>query len=128
MMEKILLVSTDPASNIGQVFGVKIGNHITPIETITGLCGLEIDPQAAAQNYRDRITAPVRGVLPDKTVKGSRNSSLGPARRKLQPLMNLPVFLLTLILQKNLITLSLIQRLRDIQFAYSSCLEPGVIF
>ncbi|GDX38839.1 arsenical pump-driving ATPase [Methylocystaceae bacterium] len=68
--KKILLVSTDPASNIGQVFGVKIGNHITPIETITGLCGLEIDPQAAAQNYRDRITAPVRGVLPDKTVKG----------------------------------------------------------
>ena len=68
--KRVLLVSTDPASNVGQVFGVGIGNRITPIPGVTGLAGLEIDPQAAAQAYRDRIVGPVRGVLPEAVVKG----------------------------------------------------------
>jgi len=67
---QVLLVSTDPASNVGQVFGVAIGNRITPILAVKGLSALEIDPQAAAQAYRDRIVGPVRGVLPDAVVKG----------------------------------------------------------
>lgn len=66
---RVLLVSTDPASNVGQVFGVNIGNHITPIPAVPQLAALEIDPQAAAQLYRDRIVGPVRGVLPDAVVK-----------------------------------------------------------
>lgn len=66
----VLLVSTDPASNVGQVFGVKIGNQHTPIPAVAGLTALEIDPQAAAQHYRDRIVGPVKGVLPDNIVKG----------------------------------------------------------
>lgn len=68
--QRVLLVSTDPASNVGQVFGISIGNKITPITNVPGLAALEIDPQAAAQAYRDRIVGPVRGVLPDATVKG----------------------------------------------------------
>ena len=68
--KQVLLVSTDPASNIGQVFGVTIGNKVTPIESVAGLSALEIDPQVAAQQYRDRIVGPVRGVLPDTVVKG----------------------------------------------------------
>lgn len=67
---RILLVSTDPASNVGQVFGIKIGNNITAIPSVTNLSALEIDPQAAAQLYRDRIVGPVRGKLPDAVVKG----------------------------------------------------------
>jgi arsenite-transporting ATPase len=68
--QRVLLVSTDPASNVGQVFGIAIGNHITPVPGVLGLAALEIDPQAAAQGYRDRIVGPVRGVLPDAVVKG----------------------------------------------------------
>jgi arsenite-transporting ATPase len=68
--KRVLLVSTDPASNVGQVFGITLGNHITPIAAVPGLSGLEIDPQAAAQAYRDRIVGPVRGVLPEGVVKG----------------------------------------------------------
>lgn len=68
--KQVLLVSTDPASNVGQVFGVAIGNHITAIPTVANLSALEIDPQEAAQAYRDRIVGPVRGVLPDPVVKG----------------------------------------------------------
>jgi len=67
--KRVLLVSTDPASNVGQVFGVGIGNRITAIPAVAGLDALEIDPQAAAQAYRDRIVGPVRGVLPDAVVK-----------------------------------------------------------
>lgn len=68
--KRILLVSTDPASNVGQVFGIKIGNNITAIPSVANLSALEIDPQAAAQLYRDRIVDPVRGKLPDAVVKG----------------------------------------------------------
>jgi len=68
--QRVLLVSTDPASNVGQVFGIEIGNHITAVPEVANLSALEIDPQAAAQAYRDRIVAPVRGVLPEGVVKG----------------------------------------------------------
>lgn len=61
---RVLLVSTDPASNVGQVFGVSIGNTVTPIPEVTGLAALEIDPEQAAAAYRERIIAPVRGLLP----------------------------------------------------------------
>ena len=66
---QVLLVSTDPASNVGQVFGISIGNQIASIPVVPGLSALEIDPQAAAQVYRDRIVGPVRGILPESVVK-----------------------------------------------------------
>lgn len=68
--KKVLLVSTDPASNVGQVFGVTIGNRVTAIASVPRLSALEIDPQGAAQAYRDRIVGPVRGVLPDDVIQG----------------------------------------------------------
>ncbi|AVZ78762.1 arsenical pump-driving ATPase [Zoogloeaceae bacteirum Par-f-2] len=67
---RVLLVSTDPASNVAQVFGQEIGNHVVPIAAVPNLSALEIDPEAAAQAYRDRIVGPVRGVLPDEVVRG----------------------------------------------------------
>jgi len=67
--KRVLLVSTDPASNVGQVFGITIGNRITAISAVERLFALEIDPQAAAQVYRERIVGPVRSLLPDSVVK-----------------------------------------------------------
>jgi arsenite-transporting ATPase len=64
----VLLVSTDPASNVGQVFGVRIGNTVTPIAAVPGLSALEIDPEQAAEQYRERIVGPVRGLLPPAEV------------------------------------------------------------
>ncbi len=75
--KSVLLVSTDPASNVGQVFGIGIGNQITDIPAVPNLSALEIDPQAAAQAYRDRLVNPVRGVLPDDVVKGIEESLSG---------------------------------------------------
>ncbi|WP_094979761.1 arsenical pump-driving ATPase [Rhodococcus pyridinivorans] len=62
--KKVLLVSTDPASNVGQVFGLSIGNTITEVPAVPGLCALEIDPEEAAAAYRERIVGPVRALLP----------------------------------------------------------------
>ena len=67
--KRVLLVSTDPASNVGQVFKQTIGNQTTKITAVPGLSALEIDPQAAAQAYRDRIVTPVKGILPDAVVR-----------------------------------------------------------
>lgn len=66
---KVLLVSTDPASNVGQVFDTEIGSRITPISGVHGLDALEINPEEAAADYRERIVAPMRDVLPDKALR-----------------------------------------------------------
>ncbi|TFC03338.1 arsenical pump-driving ATPase [Cryobacterium sp. MDB2-33-2] len=68
--KKVLLVSTDPASNVGQVFGVTIGNTVTDLDSVPGLSALEIDPEQAAAAYRERIVAPVRGLLPEDELAG----------------------------------------------------------
>jgi arsenite-transporting ATPase len=64
----VLLVSTDPASNVGQVFDLSIGNTLTAVPTVPGLTALEIDPDQAATAYRERIVGPVRGLLPEAEV------------------------------------------------------------
>ncbi|WP_164104534.1 arsenical pump-driving ATPase [Candidatus Laterigemmans baculatus] len=67
--KQVLLVSTDPASNLAHVFGVEIDEHEpTSIVEVPGLFALNIDPEAAAQTYRDRIVGPVRGQLPTAVV------------------------------------------------------------
>lgn len=74
---RVLLVSTDPASNVGQVSGQTIGYTVTPMSEIQGLDALEIDPQAAAEVYRQRIVGPVRGVLPEGVVAGIEEQRSG---------------------------------------------------
>lgn len=64
----VLLVSTDPASNVGQVFGLTIGSTLTAVPAVPGLSALEINPEQAASAYRERIVGPVRGLLPDVEV------------------------------------------------------------
>jgi arsenite-transporting ATPase len=65
---RVLLTSTDPASNVGQVFGVAVGNTVTAVPGVPGLDALEIDPQQAADAYRATIIDPVRGLLPPDEV------------------------------------------------------------
>jgi arsenite-transporting ATPase len=62
---RVLLVSTDPASNVGQVFGLTIGAQITAVPDVPRLQALEIDPEQAAVAYRERVLGPLRGRLPD---------------------------------------------------------------
>lgn len=61
--KRVLLISTDPASNVGQVFGVDIGHRVVAIPDVPGLDAMEIDPDEAAERYRERTLAPVRDFL-----------------------------------------------------------------
>ena len=66
--KRVLLTSTDPASNVGQVFDVAVGNTITPVPSVPGLDALEIDPQQAVDTYRASIIDPFRELLPPDEV------------------------------------------------------------
>ena len=66
--KRVLLVSTDPASNLDEVLGVPLGSAPRPITTVAGLFALNIDPEAAAKAYRERVVGPYRGVLPDAAI------------------------------------------------------------
>jgi arsenite/tail-anchored protein-transporting ATPase len=66
--KKVLLISTDPASNLDEVLGVRLGNTPTVIPAAPNLWAMNIDPEASAHAYRERMVAPYRGVLPDVAV------------------------------------------------------------
>ncbi len=67
--KKVLLVSTDPASNVGQVFSQSIGNNIKPITLVPNLFAIEIDPQTAAEEYRNKIINPIKESLPEAVIQ-----------------------------------------------------------
>ncbi|MGN0940077.1 MAG: TRC40/GET3/ArsA family transport-energizing ATPase, partial [Selenomonadaceae bacterium] len=66
--KRVLLVSTDPASNLQDVFRTALSSHPTPIVGAPGLEAVNIDPMAAAAAYRERTVAPYRGLLPDAAI------------------------------------------------------------
>ena len=66
--KRVLLVSTDPASNLDEVLGAALSGKPTAIPGAPGLWALNIDPEAAAHAYRERVVAPYRGILPDAAV------------------------------------------------------------
>jgi arsenite-transporting ATPase len=66
--EATLLVSTDPASNLGDLFGISGARVPTGVPSLPTLAVLDIDPVQAAAAYRERVVAPVRGLLPDVAI------------------------------------------------------------
>ncbi|MHB1686426.1 MAG: ArsA family ATPase [Ignavibacteriaceae bacterium] len=64
--KKTLIVTTDPASNLADVFETGIGHKITPL--LNNLWGMEIDPDKATEEYRERILAPMRAVMPESVM------------------------------------------------------------
>jgi arsenite/tail-anchored protein-transporting ATPase len=74
---RVLLVSTDPASNLDEVFGVELAGVPMPIPGVPGLLAMNIDPEAAARSYRERMVGPYRGVLPDAAVQSMEEQFSG---------------------------------------------------
>ena len=66
--KRVLLVSTDPASNLDEVLGIALTGAPLPVPDVPGLSALNIDPEEAARAYRERMVAPIRGVLPAAVV------------------------------------------------------------
>jgi len=66
---RVLLVSTDPASNLDEVLGSHLQSSVpSPVAGVPNLWAVNVDPEAAAAAYRERIVGPVRGLLPPATV------------------------------------------------------------
>ncbi|AOG12219.1 arsenical pump-driving ATPase [Agrobacterium sp. RAC06] len=63
---KILLVSTDPASNLDEMLGVTLGSDPTPVPGVSGLSAMNIDPEAAAEDYRLRVLSQMGPEATDK--------------------------------------------------------------
>lgn len=65
--KKTLIITTDPASNLADVFEQKIGHKITPIKAIKNLSAMELDPDKATAEYKDRTLSPLRGLIPEES-------------------------------------------------------------
>jgi len=65
--KKTLIITTDPASNLADVFEQPIGYHVTPIENLPNLSALELDPDKATDEYKEKTLAPLKGLIPDES-------------------------------------------------------------
>ncbi len=75
--KRVLIVSTDPASNLDEVLGAKLSSSPTPIPGTASLFALNIDPEAAARDYRERMVAPYRGILPAAAIQSMEEQFSG---------------------------------------------------
>jgi arsenite-transporting ATPase len=66
--KRVLLVSTDPASNLDEVLGTPLGHHPTIVPCVLGLSAMNLDPEKSAAEYRERMVGPYRGQLPAAAV------------------------------------------------------------
>lgn len=66
--KKVLLISTDPASNLQDVFNTKLDGKGTPIKDVPNLIVANLDPIQSAAEYRESVIAPYRGKLPDSVL------------------------------------------------------------
>jgi arsenite-transporting ATPase len=75
--KRVLLVSTDPASNLDETFGVKLNNRPREVPHVPRLMALNINPDLAAEEYRSRVIAPMLGTATDVEIAGLREQLSG---------------------------------------------------
>ena len=67
--KRVLLASTDPASNLDEVLEITLSNKSTAVPGVAGLLALNINPAEAAAAYRERVVGPMRGLLPEAALR-----------------------------------------------------------
>ncbi|MFO7798369.1 arsenical pump-driving ATPase [Rhodohalobacter sp.] len=75
--KSVLLISTDPASNLKEVLETDVTEKITPIEGVENLHAVNIDPELSAEEYRNRVTSPMEGILPEEEINKIREELSG---------------------------------------------------
>ncbi|WP_096198927.1 arsenical pump-driving ATPase [Bacillus sp. FJAT-45350] len=75
--KKVLIVSTDPASNLQDVFGINLTNEPVPIVEVEGLYATNLDPEEAAAAYRERVVGPYKGKLPESAIRNMEEQLSG---------------------------------------------------
>lgn len=66
--KKIMLISTDPASNLQDVFDTELNNKGTQIKDVPNLVVANFDPEEAAAEYKESVISPYRGKLPEAVL------------------------------------------------------------
>ncbi|MCE5193774.1 MAG: ArsA family ATPase [Candidatus Cryosericum sp.] len=80
---KTLIVTTDPASNLADVFEQPIGHHVTPITGVPNLWAMEIDADEATREYKERSLAPMRGLFDEEMLKVVEEQLSGPCTEEM---------------------------------------------
>jgi arsenite-transporting ATPase len=75
---KTIIVTTDPAPNLSDIFGQEIGHKITLIDRIDNLYAIEINPDIASNEYRERMIAPLRALLDEKNLQVMKEQMNSP--------------------------------------------------
>ncbi len=75
---RTLIVTTDPASNLADVFEQPIGHKVTAIDDVPNLWAMEIDADRATEEYIDRAMAPIRAAFPPSMVQVMEEQMSGP--------------------------------------------------
>ncbi|MBC2579038.1 arsenical pump-driving ATPase [Clostridium sp. DJ247] len=75
--KKIMLISTDPASNLQDVFNTELNNKGVAIKEVTKLVVANFDPEEAAREYKESVVGPYRGKLPDVVIKNMEEQLSG---------------------------------------------------
>lgn len=75
--KQVLLVSTDPASNLDEVLGLALSAEPALVPGVPGLFALNVDPVEAAATYREQLVGPYRGILPDAAVRSMEEQLSG---------------------------------------------------
>jgi len=75
--KRVLLVSTDPASNLDEVLGVALSSQPVQVPGVQGLFALNVDPEQAAAAYREVLVGPYRGILPEAAVRSMEEQLSG---------------------------------------------------
>ncbi|PKD45091.1 arsenical pump-driving ATPase [Rhodohalobacter barkolensis] len=75
--KSVLLISTDPASNLKEVLETNVTEKITPIDGVENLHAVNIDPELSAEEYRKRVTSPMEGILPEEEINKIREELSG---------------------------------------------------
>ncbi len=99
--KRVLLISTDPASNLDQVLKVRLSSQPTLIPEVPGLFALNVNPEAAAREYRERVIGPYRGVLPAESIAGMEEQLSGACTVEVAAFDEFTSFLVDEATQKN---------------------------
>ena len=75
--KKVLLISTDPASNLQDVFETELYGKAKPIKGVDNLEVINLDPLEAAHNYKESVVGPFRGKLPDSVIENMEEQLSG---------------------------------------------------
>ncbi|MBU3133996.1 arsenical pump-driving ATPase [Clostridium gasigenes] len=75
--KRIMLVSTDPASNLQDVFNRKLNNKGVEIKEVPNLVVANFNPEEAASEYKESVVGPYRGKLPEVVIKNMEEQLSG---------------------------------------------------